>query len=163
MFRSTPPTKQKKSLRLESYLGMVWGFIAMIYAAIVSDVKQSLVVTMISCLLPYIWFWFIAHEPSIKSNTIVIIQRLFLSQALLYYALVLDFGIMNFLYIVQAVNIIVGAISSKAGALFLALSSIYFYKLEADYVLTVENGAFWWLVGWGIMTSLLSHGWLFPI
>ena len=150
--------------RLESYMGLVFGFIACIYAAVVSDVKQSLVVTMISCMLPYVWFWFVvAHEPSIISSTagtLLLLQRLFIAQLLIYFALVLDFGVMNIVYLIQAVNIMVGAINSKAGAFILGLSSLYLYKLEADYVLSVENGAFWWLVGWGIVTSVLSYGWL---
>ena len=144
-------------------MGLVFGFIACIYAAVVSDVKQSLVVTMISCMLPYVWFWFVAHEPSIISSTagtLLLLQRLFIAQLLIYFALVLDFGVMNIVYLIQAVNIMVGAINSKAGAFILGLSSLYLYKLEADYVLSVENGAFWWLVGWGIVTSVLSYGWL---
>lgn len=162
MFKSTPPTKQKKALRLESYMGLVFGFIAWIYAAVVSEVTLSAVVTMLACLLPYVWFWFIAHEPSIEktNNTWLLLQRFSISQVLLYQVFAVDFGVMNFLYFVQAINILVGAFSSRAAAFTLALSSLYFYKIEADYLITVENGPFWWLVGWGIMVSILSYGWL---
>lgn len=161
MYRSTPANPYKKSLRLESYLGMTFGFIACIYAAIVSDIKLSLVTTMITTILPYFWLWFIAHEPSITSYVSVKIQRIAISAALLYYAFILDFGVMNVVYKVQAVNIVTGVFSSKAAAFVLALSSFYVYKLECDYVLTLESGPFYWLCAWGAMTSITSYAWLY--
>ena len=159
-FLSTPANKKKKALRLEAYLGMVFGFIAMIYAAVVSDVTLSLVTTMIACFLTYLWTWCIAHlPPNATKSTLLTVQRVAIAQMLLYQALVVGFGpVMNHLYIAQAINILVGTISSNAGAFTLGLSSLYFYKLVGDYVLTVEGGAFWWLVGWGIITSVLSFG-----
>lgn len=160
MFKSTPATADKKALRLESYLGMVFGFIACIYASIVSDVKESLVITMIATILPYFWFWFIAHTPSFTSRAPIVIQRLAIASVLLYFALVLDFGVMNIVFIIHAVNMYTGAISSQAAALTLGISSLLLYKLECDYVLTLTTGPKYWLFGWGIMTSVLSYAWL---
>ena len=163
MFRSTPADDYKKSLRLESYLGMLFGFIACIYASIVSGVKLSLVTTMIVTILPYFWIWFIAHEPLFTSYGILSIQRIAIAAALLYFAFVFDFGVMNVIYIVQAVNILSGLVSSNVAAFVLSLSSVLVYKLECDFVLAVQShdAPFYWLAGWGLLTSITSYGWLF--
>lgn len=72
------------------------------YAAIVSDIKQTLVVTMLVSILPYFWIWFIAHEPSFTSYLPLKMQRVAIAALLLYFVFVLDFGVMNIIYIVQA-------------------------------------------------------------
>jgi hypothetical protein len=161
MYKSTPVDSYKKSLRLESYLGMTFGFIAFIYAAIVSDIKLSLVVTVIVSILPYIWIWFIAHEPSFTSYLPLKMQRVAIALLLLYFAFVFDFGVMNIIYIVQAVNILCGLISSNVAAFVLVLSSLFVYKLECDHVLTSESMPFYWLSGWGLMTSFASYAWIY--
>ena len=161
MYKSTPVDSYKKSLRLESYLGMTFGFIAYIYAAIISDIKQSLVTTMIVSTLPYFWIWFIAHEPSFTSYFILKIQRVAIAALLLYFVFVIDFGVMNIIYIVQAINILSGLISSKVNTIVLILSSLFVYKLECDYILTLESAPFYWLSGWGLMTAIASYIWIF--
>ena len=60
------------------------------------------------------------HVEIMISNRIFA-SKLFIPQLLKYFALVLDLGIMNIVYLVQAVNVIVGAINSNAGAFILDL------------------------------------------
>mmetsp|Transcript_1991 Transcript_1991/g.2900 ORF Transcript_1991/g.2900 Transcript_1991/m.2900 type:complete len:565 (-) Transcript_1991:138-1832(-) len=157
MFRSTA---SNKDLRLETYLGMVFGFISCIYASVASDVNLALVVTMITTILPYFFMWFAAHTPSVSKN-FLLFYRLAINYVLLYLVFGMDFyGGLNVVLLLQATSLIIGAFSSKTAAAFLGLSSLYVYKIECDYVLTTENGPFFWLVGWGITTSLLSYGWL---
>jgi len=157
MFRSTP---SNKPLRLEAYLGMVFGFMSCIYASVVSDMYLSLTVAMIVTILPYFFMWFAAHEESV-SKEFVAFYRLAINGTLLYLVFGINFyGGLHTVLLLQATSLTIGAFSSTAAAAFLGLSSIYVYKIECDYVLTAENGPFFWLVGWGIMTSLLSHGWL---
>ena len=150
----------KKSLCLESYLGMTFGFIACIYATIVSDIKLSLVATVIVTLLPYFWIWFIAHEPSFTSYGILSIQRIAIAAALLYFVFELDFGVMNIIYMLQAVNILSGLISSNVAAQVLTLSSFIIYILECQYVLPIrsdDHAPFYWLCWWGLISSITSY------
>jgi hypothetical protein len=158
MFLSTPPSEMQKGLRLESYMGMVFGFMACIYASVVSDIKLSLTIAMISSILPYFWFWFNAHEEKYNEK-FLLFNRMAIALALLYLAFGYDFGVMNILFQIQGVNLIVGAFNNRAAAIILGVSSLYLYKIEVDYVLTTEKGPLYWMIGWGIVTYALSKGW----
>jgi len=160
MFHSTPVSPYHKALRLEAYLGMVFGFMACIYASIVSTIELSLVITMIVSILSYFSLWFVAHTPSIGEH-FTLFYRLTVCAALLYMEFGLDFGKLNTIFFLLTVNLMVGALSCQAAAVVIGLSSLYVYKLECDYVLSTETGSLWWLVGWGIMTSVLSYSWRF--
>ena len=133
-----------------------------LYASIATDVPLSLTLAMIATVLPYFFLWFAAHTPEVGTQ-IVLFYRLAINYGLLYIVFAMDFfGGLNTVLLLQAISLAIGAICSKTAAGFLGLSSLYLYKIMCDSVLASsnENAPFYWLVGWGIITSLLSYGWL---
>lgn len=161
LFTNTPIDSFHKSLRVESYVGMTFGFMAYVYAAVVSDILLSVVMSVVSCFIPYIWIWFNACDQTKAPRKLIFAHRLTIAAALLYLSEVEDFGVLNIVFRMQALALTAGAVSPYFGAITTGVSTLYLYKLGSDYVLTIPRGPFYWLSAWSIITVLTSYGWLF--
>ena len=161
LFKSTPTNAFNKALRVEAHIGMTYGLMACVYAAVVADVKMGIVISMLSTIIVYLWIWFHAVDQSDTPRTLLIFYRLLVASTLLYHSEVVDFGALNIVFRLEVISLIGAIVTPYLGALSAASSTLYLYKIASDYTFTIAKGAFYWLGLWGVVTVITSYGWLF--
>lgn len=158
--KNTPTTPFNRALRVEAYVGMTFGFMATVYAALVR-VKLGIVMSVIATVIPFFWICFLANDPGETPAKCLLLHRLTIAGSLLYLTAVQDFGPLNVVFYCMAGALLVGVVSPYLSAVVAGASALVLYKFGCDYVLSVEGAAFFWMLGWGVVTSLTSYGWLF--
>jgi len=161
LLKNTPTNSFNKALRVEAYVGMTFGFMAVVYTAVVAQIKLGMIMSMLSSIIPFFWFAFHANDPSETSTKCLLVHRFIILGSLLYLSEVMDFGKMNIVFQLTATAIAAGGISPYLGAIASGIFTLMLYKMGCDYVLSVEGAAFYWMLGWGIVTVITSYGWIF--
>lgn len=159
--KNTPTNSFNKALRVEAYVGMTFGLMATIYAAVVAQVKLGIIISMLATIIPFFWFGFHANDLSETPTKFLLVHRFIIAGSLLYLSEVLDFGKLNIVFYFMSGAMVVGVISPYLSAIATGVSTIYLYKLGCDYVLSVEGASFYWMLGFGILTSITSYVWIF--
>eukprot|EP00527_Entomoneis_sp_CCMP2396_P000802 CAMPEP_0198137314 /NCGR_PEP_ID=MMETSP1443-20131203/836_1 /TAXON_ID=186043 /ORGANISM="Entomoneis sp., Strain CCMP2396" /LENGTH=570 /DNA_ID=CAMNT_0043798711 /DNA_START=71 /DNA_END=1783 /DNA_ORIENTATION=- len=162
--KNTPTTPFNKALRVESYVGMVFGFMAIVYAAVVANVKCGIIIVMVATFVVFIWTGFHANDPSETPTKILIAHRLLIVASLCYLSEVQDFNVLNDVFRAMSVSMIGAIVSPYLGAIVSGVSTLYFYKLGCDYIMAQEEGSslpLIWMGLWGVVTVVLSYGWVF--
>lgn len=158
-WRNKPNTPKKMALRVDSYIGLFFGFVALVYAAIMPPNRDlSIMTTMVSIPIQYLWFWYAAHDQGDKSMGPVLFTRILFGASCLYITEV--YGILVLPLRMQAAALPLGLANPYLSAVSNALSTVYLYYVMTAHVLTVENGPIYWLIGWGAVTWISSEGWI---
>lgn len=160
LFKNTPINAHNKALRVEAYVGMTFGGMACIYAAIVSDVKMSIMMTLVSTFVFYLWVWFNAVDLSETCWKTLSSHRVLVAASLLFMSEVYDFGVMNIVFRLMAVNLLLAIGSPYFGAISSGVGTLVLYKMACDFVLTVDKGGFYWCSLWGVLTVISSYVWI---
>lgn len=164
--KNTPSTPFDKALRVEAYVGIAFSFMACVYVAVVAQIKAGLIITMLSSIIVYFWLGFHANDPTPTPNKFLVFHRLIVAATLLYLSEVEgNLGGLNTVFRIISFALIAGIVSPYAGALVTGASTLFLYKLGCDYVLSPEESsekaAFYWMLGWGVVTVVSSYAWIY--
>lgn len=140
---------------------MTFGFMATVYEAVVAQEKLGIIISTIATIIPFFWIGFHANDPSETPTKCLLLHRLIMAGSLLYMSEVMGFGKLNLVFYFTAGALTVGAVSPYLGAIVSGVSTLVLYKLGCDYVLSVEDAASLWMLGWGVVTAITSYGWVF--
>jgi len=142
LFKNTPTTPFNKSLRVEGYVGMTFGFTACVYAAVLSEIKVGIMMTLVSTFVFYLWIWFNAVDQSETPTKGLIAHRVLLVATLVYLSEVCDFSVLNIVFRLMAVSVFLAIVSPYLGAIGAGVGTLVLFKFGCDFVLTVDKGVF---------------------